>query len=89
MSSSGGSGRLSPAVGPASVDVHVRVDCAGYLSKQGASRVSGFRRRWFELRDHKLAYYETRSATYELGVIDLINVSDVYPAEQSEWRLRA
>jgi hypothetical protein len=34
------------------------VDCAGYLLKQGASHYSGYRKRYFELVDNKLFYFE-------------------------------
>lgn len=37
------------------------VECAGYLLKQGASNYSGYRKRYFELVDHKLFYFEVKS----------------------------
>lgn len=42
--------------------------------KQGSSSYSTFRKRWFVLTDGKLLYFETRNTTFELGLIDLVNV---------------
>jgi hypothetical protein len=55
--------------------VRAHVECSGYLLKQGSSSYSTFRKRWFELTDGKLLYFETRQATFELGLIDLVNVT--------------
>jgi hypothetical protein len=44
--------------------------------KQGSSSYSTFRKRWFVLTDGKLLYFETRQPTFELGLIDLVNVTN-------------
>ncbi len=60
---------------PTSVPQRAHVEASGYLLKQGSSSYSTFRKRWFELSDGKLLYFETRLATFELGLIDLVNVT--------------
>jgi hypothetical protein len=64
--------------------VRAHVECSGYLLKQGSSSYSTFRKRWFELTDGKLLYFETRQATFELGLIDLVNVTLVDAGSSTE-----
>jgi hypothetical protein len=78
------SGNASPTLASASILrqsaghlLRPHIEHCGYLMKQGSSTYSTFRKRWFVLTDGKLLYYETRKTTFELGLVDLVNVTAI------------
>ncbi|EGD77016.1 hypothetical protein PTSG_07358 [Salpingoeca rosetta] len=66
---------------------------SGYLSKKGELNTKSRRRRWFELSDITLAYYDSKETTQFKGSITLRAIQDVVlgsdeaPADNTSFRI--
>lgn len=58
----------------------LEVQHSGHLDKKGARDMDGFKTRWFELREHRLVYFDAEKQSIK-GDVNLFNAARVEDAE--------